>query len=419
MRKKYIFVVQKLMEMKKLFCLIYPVLFAVATLSLLLDTQTLSAQVNVGVATADMSISSEPESDAEVYLDGILIGTTPLLRKIEVGHHQIVVKKELFYDHVQEIDMTDDRLTINVKMKPKYGYAKIDTKPMGATVFVDGTKCKSVTSLISDKLSAGRHEVSIHCENYKDVDTAVVITENSMTTLNVTLEKQHVYQEISKEQYENQLVDEIALRKLNKDSLNVMPKPRKKSKVEHGLWIKAGGGLSHVWGEDVQSWSSGNFYSIYPTYYGGIQYTASFNRFVGIGLELSYSKTGYQYMYEYNDSGNNVIDKYEFRGFDLPLTLRLHFMKGGVGPVLELGALVNYKLDYYRTRQIQSGSPEKTIFKYGAFNYGCVAGLGGDFRIGTVMCTVNARAVMEMSSVFKDMKHNMVYFQFGIGVNIF
>ncbi|MCQ2309329.1 MAG: PEGA domain-containing protein [Bacteroidales bacterium] len=408
--------------------------------TLAFEPNSLNAQNQEVVIVGELGVFTAPDNDAEVFIDGIHVGHTPFLKKVEVGKHQLTVKKEMYYDYQEEIVVGDARLDVKIKLEPKYGMLRINTKPFGAMVYFNGIKYPTRTPCISGKIMAGSVAVKIELEDYHTVDTVVIVDEGKVTNLYVQLEKQPVFESMAREDYDYQLsrvyitnddnnfveLDTTGFRKVSDVTSSIHHDGntlKNKSKIKHGFWLKGGLGISNVYGKDAYgetiNWSTGDYYSVYPTFYIGGQYTLRFNRYVGLAVDLNYSRTGYQYSHNDEVLDYGVINKFTFDGIELPFAFRTYFLKNGYGPMIELGGILNYrkycKVDY----SVSTGEKDYLKEKYGSLNWGLVAGLGCDFKIVDVACSINARVVLEMSKVFDDVDYKLIYFQFGIGVKIF
>lgn len=436
------------------FCLIFG--------TIVIKPNTLDAQNQEVVIVGDLSVFTEPDNDVEVFIDGALVGKTPFMKKVEVGKHELILKKDMFYDYQEEIEIGDSKVELKIKMKPKFGMLKVETRPYGAKISFNGIDYPTLTPCLSGKIMAGDISVRIELEDFLTFDTIVTINEGKIANLNVKMEKHPVFESMTREMYDYQLckvyvtnedkniveLDTTGFEKIPVAAPTVSPVPihvaprvparvraharandilgkNKKggSKIQHGFWVKGGLGLSNVYGKGADgktiNWSTGDYYSIYPTFYIGAQYLGRFNRYVSIAVDLNYSRTGYQYCYNDKVLNYGVLNKFTFNGVELPFVARAYFFKNGLGPMVELGGMANYRKYYKVKYTISSGEEDDSKEKYGSLNWGLVAGVGYDFKIINMVCSANARVVMEMSKVFSDVDHKLIYFQFGVGVKLF
>lgn len=81
-------------------------------------------------------LSSAP--GAEVWVDGALVGTTPLTRYVPVGAHKLRVVADNFEPFVRQVEVVADKtLELNAALTPGPGSIEF-TGPPGATVAVNG-----------------------------------------------------------------------------------------------------------------------------------------------------------------------------------------------------------------------------------------------------------------------------------------
>jgi len=147
-------------------------------------SSTLTDPVNeYGLLTVD----SLP-SGAEVYVDGKLVGTTPLENyRIPVGIHEVVVKKSAYVPAAYAVQIKANELkTLNVVLVPATGRLTVNSNPSGAEVYIDGEKA-GTTPLRNYTILEGIHEVVIKKAGYAERTYAVSIRYGEFKVLNVTL----------------------------------------------------------------------------------------------------------------------------------------------------------------------------------------------------------------------------------------
>lgn len=405
--------------------------------------------VDVGI----LNILSEPEDEASVYIDDVLVGYTPFLKKIAVGEHKLCVRKEHYYDYNEAITMSDAKMVKKVRLDLMFGYVKISSTPVGAMVYINDEETSLMTPCMTGKISPGQTKISFKLNDYQSFDTVVEVVENSVSRLYVDLKKSDLYNNIAENEYYNQLyADTVRLsmllasdylasqindtansvkdkkKKVEKANLADDERPAVKPKKEKparamkeykfgsAIWLKAGSGLSGLWNINDDNFPDRYDFSC-PTFYGGMQYSYRFNRFFAMGVDLVYSRNGYSDSYSVAD--NQYVDNIKINNIDIPVLAKFYFLKNGLGPVIEVGPILNYKINYIMTRDSGNGKPETKKSSYNALNYGATAGIGCDFRISNVVFTVNVRTIMELMSVFENIDQNMFHVQVGLGVKIY
>ena len=134
----------------------------------------LIVQLRSGVGKLDLFTSEA----ADVYLDGVKIGTAPFVfQNIPAGHHKIAVEQPGFY-RSPEKDIVIEKgklLTLN-EVIPSGGMIMITSSRPGITVKIDGAD--SGRTPLSRKLIVGRHSIEAG-----GVTRAVLIQENDHLTV--------------------------------------------------------------------------------------------------------------------------------------------------------------------------------------------------------------------------------------------
>ncbi|WP_246496124.1 PEGA domain-containing protein, partial [Methanocalculus chunghsingensis] len=93
----------------------------------------------IGVTYAGIRITSKP-ADADIYIDGIHMGRTPLtVSGITLGEHEIELRKSGYQTWVKEIDVTEAALRTTWSYNPTligvtYAGIRITSKPADADI---------------------------------------------------------------------------------------------------------------------------------------------------------------------------------------------------------------------------------------------------------------------------------------------
>jgi hypothetical protein len=124
--------------------------------------------------TAPVELSSDPPG-AEVFVDGILVGKTPLApdARLDLGPRTIVVKREGFKDATVPLDVRGAVARV-VVLEPvkRRGELRIVSDPPGAAVRIDDAE--RGTTPLTITLEEGPHRVSVTQEGF----LASTVTEN-------------------------------------------------------------------------------------------------------------------------------------------------------------------------------------------------------------------------------------------------
>ncbi len=100
------------------------------------ETQRLDFDLQA--AWAEYSLNSEPEG-ATILIDGIEVGVTPLMAKIEEGTHELLLKAEKYKIFKQEIGVVagQDLVIPTIPLIPADGLISLASTPSGAAIIVN------------------------------------------------------------------------------------------------------------------------------------------------------------------------------------------------------------------------------------------------------------------------------------------
>jgi protein phosphatase len=122
----------------------------------------------------NISISSTPQG-AEVYIDDIKIGITPIENyAIKIGEHKITLNE-------------NSTTTISKSLTPLTGTLQITSNPSGAKVYIND-EYKGTTPL-DFTLPPGSYNITLTKEGYEDYTIISTIQSNKTTTINANLKK--------------------------------------------------------------------------------------------------------------------------------------------------------------------------------------------------------------------------------------
>lgn len=114
-----------------------------------------------------ISVNSQPENGAQVFVNGkLLTATTPLTTEpIASGEHTVQVVKEMYQPAVQKVTVTDGQTTpLTVRLQPNFAELSVNA-PAGAGIVVNNEQ-KGVGSW-NGRLSAGIYSVEARLAKHK------------------------------------------------------------------------------------------------------------------------------------------------------------------------------------------------------------------------------------------------------------
>ncbi|MGI6139977.1 MAG: SUMF1/EgtB/PvdO family nonheme iron enzyme [Candidatus Hydrogenedentales bacterium] len=125
-----------------------------------------------------VSINSVP-SDAEVYLDGSLIGTTPILRKVlQVGAYSYELRHPDYFPETNDFRMEENfNLNYNHDLRPVEARLTIHSRPSSAQIWLNNILQRRNTPL-ELALAPGNYLVSTYIDGFIQADKMVILKPN-------------------------------------------------------------------------------------------------------------------------------------------------------------------------------------------------------------------------------------------------
>ncbi len=150
-------------------------LFMVAGLAALL-----TACSGGGQNSATLTIESEPESGAMVVIGNTNYGETPVtIHGLPAGQYYAILSMYGYRRHTESFVVPEEgEVHLVAEMEPIVGYFTVDSEPVGADVYVDGTNHIGKTPLVNAKLDPGHHTYELRKDNYRTVKGEIFIEED-------------------------------------------------------------------------------------------------------------------------------------------------------------------------------------------------------------------------------------------------
>jgi len=149
------------------------------------QTQQFSYRLQPG--WGDVRISSEP-AGADVLIDGVLQGVTPLLAEVLAGEHTIELSLDLYKTtRLQQAITAGTGVALeNIVLVPADGQLSVHSVPPAATISVAGVFYGTTPATLS--LASGEsHRVRLTKPGYQPVDTTLQLAPSESRQLDVTL----------------------------------------------------------------------------------------------------------------------------------------------------------------------------------------------------------------------------------------
>lgn len=114
-----------------------------------------------------VTLRTEPDTRAEVVLDGEPLGTTPLTDvEVRPGTHRFEFDAERFLPEVRELEVEGGhaRQTLTAELTPSWAPVTVTSEPAGADVLVDGEHVAETPAEL--ELEAGRRALELRLDGY-------------------------------------------------------------------------------------------------------------------------------------------------------------------------------------------------------------------------------------------------------------
>ena len=114
------------------------------------------ALVMPGEALATLTVASSPAS-ADIYIDGQLVGRTPLNRSFAAGDRELIVEIDGYRAHSETLTLAAGESTgVSIQLAELTGNVRITSDPPGAAITMDGAATGQVTPATFEVLSVNR-----------------------------------------------------------------------------------------------------------------------------------------------------------------------------------------------------------------------------------------------------------------------
>ena len=131
-----------------------------------------------------ITFQTEPEANAQVSLDGNVIGTTPMVDfEVRPGTHQVQFLAERYLTEVASIDVEGghEQQTLSVALTPSWAPVTVTSEPPGAEIRVDGRPLAVTPATV--ELTAGERKIEVALKGYNSVDREIRVFADEPQTL--------------------------------------------------------------------------------------------------------------------------------------------------------------------------------------------------------------------------------------------
>ena len=143
------------------------------------------------ITTGSILLQSTP-AGAQVFLDGSNTSkiTPSTIQDIEEGSHQFTLKLNGYNDTTFSVTIIrNQQLTKSVTLTKEVttGSISLQSTPVGAQIFLDGTNTQNVTPATILDIPEGSHQFTLKLNGYYDTTFSVTIIRNQQVNQNITL----------------------------------------------------------------------------------------------------------------------------------------------------------------------------------------------------------------------------------------
>lgn len=123
-------------------------------------------------------IDSKPIAGARVEIDGTDSGVTPVTLDVEAGQHVVHLEAARYLPYEIEYEVEGKRLeqSLNAQLLPAWAPVSFATKPVGATVMIDGEPSGETPATMD--LLQGTHQVTLKLPGFKAWSREIVVAAN-------------------------------------------------------------------------------------------------------------------------------------------------------------------------------------------------------------------------------------------------
>jgi len=117
------------------------------------------------------------------------MGLTPFNNEMKEGKYNYRITKDMYYPEAGtfELKASAGKLVKNIKLRPNFGFAEINSTPNGAQITMDGIVQSDITPFKSKKLKSGTHTINLNFPMYHPVTISIEIKDNETAKIDVTL----------------------------------------------------------------------------------------------------------------------------------------------------------------------------------------------------------------------------------------
>lgn len=145
--------------------------------------------IEVSLKSSKGTVTLEcPMKEAEIYLNGNLVGTGSWTGQLDAAMYQVEIKRDGHRSRTTSfILQPQEEKTISLPSpQPIYGAISVTSQPIGATVYIDGVEV-GVTPFLKAEVLTGTRKMEFRKQDYRTVTMDVEILESQLNSFNTEL----------------------------------------------------------------------------------------------------------------------------------------------------------------------------------------------------------------------------------------
>tara|TARA_B100001123_G_scaffold448815_1_gene611489 strand:+ start:4242 stop:6224 length:1983 start_codon:yes stop_codon:yes gene_type:complete len=145
-------------------------------------------QIRLKPGWSNLSFSSFPDN-AEVFVDGKKIGSTPLTEKVVAGSHEVAYKYPGYKDlkKFEKVEIGKDRKLAKAILELLPGILSFKTDPQGASIIID-QKFMGLSPKEVNVAAERKHDISISKDGFSSFSTSINVSSKETKILNIKLQ---------------------------------------------------------------------------------------------------------------------------------------------------------------------------------------------------------------------------------------
>lgn len=154
-------------------------------------------------------ITSNPEG-ANVFIDDMLVGTTPFQRRYREGDYNYRVELPRYHNQAGRISLKGDRQRIDLTLKPNFGDIRVTSTPEnGMAIYLNDNNTGKTTPATIEGVASGENTVKLIDSWYQPQAKRVTVNDEKTTTVSFQMQPAFANVTINAKPSANILIDDV------------------------------------------------------------------------------------------------------------------------------------------------------------------------------------------------------------------